>query len=131
MRRSRGRVVLTVTFGLFALNAWMQVVLVPLGHSGDPPALTLLQALVGTAAAFTAWGSWSGRRWAPWAALVYGFTTAGMLVALGPLLELPVDARRGIWWGALIVLLFAGFAAWYLRRTTRAHGPAAVRPEGA
>jgi hypothetical protein len=125
MRRSRGRVVLAVAFGLFALSAWIQVVLVPLGRSGDPPALTLLQAVVGTAAAMAAWGSWGGARWAPWAALAYGVTSAGMLAALGPLLELPVDARTSIWWGALIVLLFTVFAAWYLRRTTPAHGTAA------
>jgi hypothetical protein len=125
MRRSRGRVVLAVAFGLFALSAWIQVVLVPLGRSGDPPALTLLQAVVGTAAAMAARGSWGGARWAPWAALAYGVTSAGMLAALGPLLELPVDARTSIWWGALIVLLFTAFAAWYLRRTTPVHGPAA------
>jgi hypothetical protein len=124
MRRSRGRVVLAVVFVLFALNAWMQVVLVPLGRSGDPPALTLLQSVVGTAAAIAAWGSWRGTRWAPWAALAYGIVTAGMLAVLGPLLELPMDARRGIWWGAAVMLLFGGFAAWYLQRTMRAHAPA-------
>jgi hypothetical protein len=117
MRRARGRVALAVVFALLALNALVQVALVPLGHSGDPPVLTVLQALVGAAGAAAAWGSWAGTRWAPWAALAYGLVTAGMLAALVPLLELNPGARGGVWLGAACVFAFALWAAWYLRRS--------------
>jgi hypothetical protein len=116
MRRSRGRVVLALVFAVLALNAWAQVLLVPLGRSGDPTALTALQALVGIAGGAAAWGSWTGTRWAPAAAVLYGLVTAGMLVALTPLLDLGPDARGGLWTGAAAVLLFALWAGWYLRR---------------
>ena len=116
MRRSGGQVALAVVFALLALNAWGQVVLVPLRRSDDPAALTALQALVGAAGAAAAWGSWSGARWAPAAAAAHGTVTAGMLLALGPLLDLPADARGGLWLGAAVVLLFALWSVWYLRR---------------
>jgi peptidoglycan/LPS O-acetylase OafA/YrhL len=115
-RRSIGRIVLAILFALFAIAAWMQVVFVPLGMTSDPPALTLLQALIGAAAAAAAWGSWSGTWWAPWAALLYGLVTAVMLIALGPLLGLPPDSRWGMWAGAVSVVLLALAAGSYLGR---------------
>ena len=117
MRRSRGRIALAAVFALLALNAWAQVALVPLGRSHDPPALMALQALIGGAGAAAAWGSWTGARWAPAAAVGYGIVTAAMLVALTPILGLEADARGGLWVGAAAVLLFALGSAWYLRRT--------------
>jgi hypothetical protein len=129
MHRPRGRVVLALVFALFALNGWVQVVLAPLGRTGDPGALTLLQAIVGTAAAAAAWGSWAGTRWAPWAALLYGLLTAGMLVALGPLLDLPAEAQHGIWIGAGVVMLFAAASAWYLRRAVALEPPGEIPRE--
>jgi hypothetical protein len=129
MRRSRGRVVLTLVFALLALNAWVQVVLrVLLGASADPAALTILQALIGLAGGAAAWGTWAGTRWAPVAAVLYGLVTAGMLMALTPLLDLPPDGRAGLWTGAAAVLLFAIWAARYLRRT-RFDDPTVVGPE--
>ncbi|MFL5607171.1 MAG: hypothetical protein ACJ8AD_12045 [Gemmatimonadaceae bacterium] len=119
MRRPIGRIALAIVFALFAIMAWRQVVLAPLGMTGDPPLLTVLQALIGAAAAAAAWGSWMGARWAPWAALSYGLVTAVMLIALGPLLDLPIDARRGIWTGAVSVVLLALAAGWYLGRANR------------
>lgn len=100
MRRSRGQVVLTGVYVLLALNAWAQVIAVPLGGSDDPLALTGLQLLVGAAGAAAAWGSWSSARWVPAAALVHGAVTAGMLLALLPLLDLGSEARGGLWLGA-------------------------------
>jgi hypothetical protein len=123
-------VVLAVVFALFALNAWAQVALVPLGRTDDPPALTALQALVGAAGAAAAWGSWVGGRWAPVAAALYGLTTAAMLAALGPLLDLDPEARGGLWGGAAGVLLFGLAAAWYLRRAVGGAGADAPRTPG-
>ena len=124
MRRPAVRVVLTVVYTLLALNAWIQVALVPLGRSGDPIALTALQALVGAAGASAAWGSWRLTPWAPVAALSHGAVTAGMLLALVPLLDLEAGARGGLAVGAGGLLLFALASAWYLRRAlSRAAAP--------
>jgi hypothetical protein len=119
MRRSRGRIALAIVFALLALNAWAQVVLVPLGRVNDPPALVALQTLVGATGAAAAWGSWTGARWATAAALLYGVATAGLLAALTPILGLPADARGGLLRAAAGVLVFAAAAAWYLRRERR------------
>ena len=74
MHRTRGRIVLTVVFALLALTAWVEVALVSLGVSEDPAALLALESLAGATGTATAWGSWTGARWAPWAALSYGLT---------------------------------------------------------
>jgi hypothetical protein len=94
----------------------MQVVFVPLDLTGDPMVLTLLQALMGIAATAAAWGSWAGRRWAPWAALLYALVTAGMLIVLGPLLGLSPESRVGLRIGAVTVVLLGLAAGWYLGR---------------
>ena len=119
MRRSRGRLVLTIVFALLAANALLQVLLALLGRSDDPAALTALQALVGGTGTAAAWGSWSGARWSPFAALAYGIATAALLGVLPALLDLSPDARPGIWTGAAIMLLFGILAARYLRRSTQ------------
>ena len=117
--RSRGAIALAVVFVLLAGNAWAQVVLVPFGRTDDPPALTALQAIIGATGVGAAWGSWRLARWAPAAALLHALATAGMLLSLGPLLDLPADARGGIRWGAGGMLLLGACAAWYLRRLRR------------
>ena len=89
------------------------------GDSDDPPALVILQAIIGATAAATAWGAWRGARMAPWAAIAYGLATAGMLVALGPMLDLPAEATGGLYLGAVVVLGFAVIAAWFLHRAVR------------
>ena len=116
MRRSRGRTVLAVLYGLFTLNAWVEALLSLFGSSDDPGVLTALQVAIGVAGAFATAGSWRGARWAPVAALVYGAITGGMLVALPFILGLEPEARGGIWAGAAGVVLFSLGAAWYLRR---------------
>ena len=130
MRLPGGRVVVAAVFALLALNAWAQVALVPLGGSDDPAALTALQALIGAAGAAAAWGTWRSARWGAAAAVAYGVLTAGMLLALGPLLELPSDARGGLRVGAAAVLLFALSSALYLRRGVirAARSAAELRP---
>ena len=113
---------LAVVFVLIALNAWAEMGVEPLDVSDDPVALRALQALSGLAAAAAAWGAWTGTRWAPAAAVGYGLVTAGMIVALDPLLDLGPDARGGLWIGAAVVLAFALWAAWYVRRVLRRDG---------
>lgn len=116
-RRHRGRIVVAVLFLLLAINAIAQVALVPLGRSGDPLPLTMLQLLIGVVALAAAWGSWTGARWSPAAAALYGVVTGGMLASLPWLLHMPAEARGGIAAGAASVLLVALALAWYLRRT--------------
>ena len=118
-RRTYGQVALTLIYLLLALNAWAQVVLVPLGRSGDPRVLTALQVLIGAASLAAAWGSWNGTTWAPLAAVIHGLTTGGMLAALGAILGLPGDERPGLYVGAGAVMLWDLVFAWYLRRVTR------------
>src|SRR5215204_4941427 len=116
VRRSRVRAALAVLFVLLGLNAWTQVVLDLTGRADEPPPLIALQALVGALAAAAAWGTWRNARWASIACVLYGLVTAGMVAALVPILDLPREARPGIWSGAALVLLFAFAVAWYLRR---------------
>ena len=114
MHRSAPRILIAAIFVLLTLNAVKETF-----WSDGPPALRSLQALVGVIAAATAWGAWSGARWSAASATLYGFVTAGMLVALEPMLALPADARTGLWAGAGVVLLFSLACAWFLRRLTR------------
>ena len=107
MRRRPVLIIQAVVFGLLGLNAWGQVVSVLLGRSDDPPVLTALQFAVGAAGVAAAWGIWKQAEWAWVAAIAYGVVTAGMLLALPALLELPADARTGIWGGAAVVMVLS------------------------
>lgn len=118
MRRTPGQIALAVIYALLALNAWAQVVLVPLGRSHDPPILTALQVLIGAASVAAMWGSWRRARWAPHAAVVHGLITGGMLASLGAILDLPHADRRGLYIGAGAVVLWDSVFAWYLYRIT-------------
>ena len=107
---------MTVVFSALALNALVQVLLPMLGRSDDPPALTGLQTVIGIVGVAAAWSSWAGTRWAPASAALHGLATAGMLIALHPLLDLEPEARAGLWTGAAVMLAFGIWSAWYLRR---------------
>jgi hypothetical protein len=112
-------IILSVVFGLLALTAWVQVLLVAIRTSDEPPTLTVLHAGSGFTAAATAWGSWRRARWASGAAIAYGAITAGMLAALPSILRLPPDARLGIWTGGAAIMLFALLCAAYFRSDAR------------
>jgi peptidoglycan/LPS O-acetylase OafA/YrhL len=118
-RRPIGRAVLVVIFVLLALSAWWQVVNDFTDRSNEPMILTGLQVIIGAIAMATAWGSWVGARWAPAVALLYGLIAGGMVVSLGPLLDLPAESRRGLWTGGAMVLAFALLCAWWLQRSLR------------
>ena len=117
MRRSIGGIVLAVIFGLLSLNAWWQVRDNVVNSA--PAMLIALQVACGVVAAVTAWGSWTGARWAPTVALLYGLVAGGMVAGLGPMLDLPAESRGGLWLGAAIILAFAVASAWWLRRSLR------------
>lgn len=117
--RRRISIVLSVAFGLLALEAWEEVLLAVLHRSDDPPMLTALQFGIGLTAAATAWGSWRRARWTWGAAIAYGAITAGMLAALPSLIGLPVEARRGVWIGGGAVMVLALLCAAYFRSEAR------------
>lgn len=119
MRRPRGRIVLAVVFALLALNAWWQVIGDVTGMSNEPRLLTELQALCGVFAVAAAWGSWAGAWWTPAIAVLYGVVAAGMVAGLGPMLALPAESQSGLWTGAALIMGFALFSAWWLRRSLR------------
>jgi hypothetical protein len=110
-------------FGVLAFIAWTQAVPALLGRSNKPPTLMALQFGIGVAAAATSWGSWQRARWTPIAAIAYGALTAGLLLALPSLLDLPVDARAGLRAGIAAVLLFALLSAAYFRSDSRRGAP--------
>ncbi|HEY0970335.1 MAG TPA: hypothetical protein VGE02_05095 [Gemmatimonadales bacterium] len=122
-RRPRRNIALAVVFTLLALNAWAQAILAIAGRSRDPALLVMLQTLVGAAAAAAAVGCWKARSWAPGAALAYGVVGAILVASLGPLLDLAPEDRAGVVTGAIVVLLFGLWAAWYLRAGSPARHP--------
>jgi hypothetical protein len=117
VRRPVVRWILSGVFLLLSLNAFVQVVMHLLHMNTDPPALTALQLLNGSAAFMAAWTTWRGapRDWM-WS-LVYGATGVLLFGLLGPILDLDREAVRGIWMGAAVIAAFSLWAAWYLRRT--------------
>jgi hypothetical protein len=120
-----GTRIVAVLFALLGLNALNELLDMVSGESDGPVTLAALQAVVGLAAVATAFGAWIGARWAPALAVIYGMIAAAMIVALGPLLEMPAEERGGLLVGGAIVLGFALACAWYLRRAlARADAPA-------
>ena len=133
MNRTRvpvGARIVAVLFALLAFNAWNELLDMLSGSSDGPRALAVLQGIVGTAAAATAVGAWIGARWAPVLAAVYGAIAAVMIVSLGPLLDMPLEERDGLWIGGAVVLVVALACAAYLRRAfARARARALAEPE--
>ena len=109
-----GMRIVAVLFALLGLNAINELLDMVTGSSDGPRTLAALQATVGLAAIATAFGAWIGARWAPLLAVVYGVIAAAMIVALGPLLEMPAEERGGLLVGGAVVLGFALACAWYL-----------------
>jgi hypothetical protein len=85
----------------------------------DPWLLTLEYAVVCVTGLIAGYGVWRGRRWGPAALAVNGLTTAVLVVSLEPILNLPAEARRGLWIGAGGIALFTAAAVWYTRRAER------------
>jgi len=113
-RRSIGRIIVAVLFALLTVNALKETF-----WSDSPPSLRALQAIVGVLAAATTWGAWSGARWSATLAVIYGLVAGGMVVSLGPMLDMPVEERGGLWVGGAVILVFSLACAWFLRRATR------------
>ena len=124
-----GARVVAVLFALLGLNALYELLSMVRGTSDGPVTLAALQAAVGLTAIATAVGAWTGARWAPVLAAVYGVIAAAMVVALGPLLDMPVEERGGLLVGGAIVLGFALACAGYMYWAfNRARAPTPTGP---
>ena len=124
-----GTRIVAVLFALLGLNALNELLDMVSGTSDGPATLAALQAAVGVTAVATAFTAWTGARWAPALAAVYGVIAAAMIVALGPLLDMPVEERGGLLVGGAIVLAFSLACAWYLHwafRRAREPAPTAT-----
>ena len=109
-----GARIVAVLFALLGLNALYELLSMVRGTSDGPITLAALQAAVGLTAIATAFGAWTGAHWAAVLAVAYGVIAAAMVVALGPLLDMPVEERGGLLVGGAIVLAFALACAGYL-----------------
>src|SRR5690349_2700063 len=114
IRPSLGRTIVAIFYALLTVNALKETF-----WSDSPPSLRALQAAVGVIAAATTWGAWSGARWSATLATIYGLVAGAMVVSLGPMLDMPVEERGGLWVGGAIILVFSLACAWFLRRATR------------
>lgn len=116
--RRIGLFIVIVAFALFTLNSWGQVVQVVLGNP-QPRLLTVLHLIGGGAAYSAAYGTWQRRPWAAHAALVWGVILAVLIFAVGPATAMPAEERRGLWVGALSVLMVGTGLSLYLRNALR------------
>lgn len=108
---------LGVLFGLSAASDLVQVAGVLAGRVSQPATLATEHALAGLAGAAAAVGLWRGARRAAGAVAAWGLFTTVLLLTLPAVLDLPPEARPGIWLGAAItVLVAAAVAGWAWRR---------------
>lgn len=119
MPRTGGLRLLGGFFALFAAADVIQLSQAARGEHPDPVGLLLTHALTGLLAGFAAVGLWRARKWALLVVLGWGVATAAMLMILGPVLDEPREAWRGLRMAALLVAVFAAAVGWYVWRRTR------------
>jgi hypothetical protein len=115
-----GFVIITVLFAFFALQAWGEVARVVLQRASKPATISLLQLFGGAAAYAAAIGTFRRRPWAWRASIAWGLLTTALLMSLGPLLDLPAEARPGLAISAVSILLLSAGLALYLRSVIKA-----------
>ena len=114
MKRRFARALLATLFGLFAVADLIQLLQALRGRHPDPPGLLVTHAVTGLLAGSAMVGICSRRPWAVGAVLGWGAVTAGMLVVLGPVIQEPREAWRGLWMAAGAVALLCVLAAYAL-----------------
>jgi hypothetical protein len=92
------------------------------GTSDEPTILWAFQAVIALCGLGAAYGAWRYRAWSWVAALGYAVITSGMILGLGPILDLDAEAREQLPLGAGLVFVVTGLLAWYLRRATATSG---------
>ena len=125
MRSPKTARAIAVFLGLLALNAGVQVVAALGGWSDDPLLLIVLQgACTGVAVAGTV-GAWQLRPWSRLAAVLYGLVAGGMIISLGPMLDLGAEAQGGLNAGGGMVMLIGLAMSWGLHWALRPRGGSA------
>lgn len=127
MKRPTGVTVVAIIVFLLGVNAYAEVVRVLLGWNQNPPVLVLWQLEIGTLAMFAAGATWLVKRLAPALIVLYGISTGLMIVALQPILDLPVDALSGLITSGAIVLVVSFALARYVQRALRQGNPTVHR----
>ena len=117
--RRTGLTIVAVAFALLCLVQWGTVVRVALGFDYEPRLLVLLKLLSGAAAYAAAVGTVRRRPWAAMASFVFGVVTAALILAVGPVVGLDAEERRGLLSGALSMLLIGTGLGLYLRSALR------------
>ena len=111
-----------VVFAVAGLNALVQVPNDFPGISDEPTILWAFQTVIALCGLGAAYGAWRYRAWSWLAALGYAVITSGMILGLGPILDLDAEAREQLPLGAGLVFVVTGLLAWYLRRATAPSG---------
>jgi|HubBroStandDraft_2_1064218.scaffolds.fasta_scaffold1413893_1 hypothetical protein len=113
MPRTRVRTTLAVLFACVGAVALVQSPL------EDLTMLKGWQLVNAAAAAIAAVTLWRQSRFAWLAITLWTASTASMVWELGPLLDLPKEARGSLIVGSLAIVAMGGAAIWYARRAVR------------
>lgn len=86
-----------------------------LGQGSEPPIIVAGHFVCLGLATAGAAACWNRRPWAWKLVATYGVAIAALILALGPALRLPAEARAGLWAGAGASLVLFAAGAWLLR----------------
>ena len=111
-----GARVIAVLLVLGALSSIMQIPENLPWVADVVPLIGLFHVLAGMSGVVAGVGAWQRTRWAPYAVVAWAAINIAFVLSLGPLLDLPSEARKGFPIGAAAIGLLAGGMAWYLDR---------------
>lgn len=111
-----GRFVLVIMFSLISINALREAYLQATTSGQRWWTMLLLQLISGLLALGSVVALLRRARWTKAIIGAWGVFCAAFVASLGALLDLPADARPGLWIGAAVVLVMAGVSVLYLVR---------------
>jgi len=120
VRRPLAILLLVVFFAVVAASDLWQVAAFLGGVNDEPALLVVLHSIIGLLGAAAALALWRRSPAAVGLIAAWGVLTAALLVSLTVVLDLPPEARPGLWGSAAAVLVAAGLAAGYVRRRVSA-----------
>ena len=108
-----------VVFAILAASDLRELLVVIAGRSSDPAPLVVGHVASGITGVAAAVGLWRGASWASYATIAWGIATALLVATLQPILDLPLDARPGLWGAAAGIMVAALLVARYARGTMK------------